>query len=105
MNEYLILQSIDKSVNRYRAYGISVSQVNDTYYMVKTTWGRISNVRQSNTRLFDTADSMKQYISQILQLRKNHGYALVEQSERFPKVKSLSKLGSAPCFSFQPTIF
>ena len=105
MNEYLILQSIDKSVNRYRAYGISVSQIDETYYMVKTTWGRISNVRQSNTRLFDTADSMRQYISQILHLRKNHGYALVEQSESFPNMNPLSKINPAPFFSFQPTMF
>ena len=34
-------------------------QIDDTYYMVKTTWGRISNVRQSNTRLFDSVASMK----------------------------------------------
>ena len=100
MNGYLVLQSIDPTVNRFRGYSISITtiQTQDTIYIVRTAWGRISNLYQSHTRLFSNTEEATQYIYKNLLTRKRHGYSLLEKSNDFPSIELLHDFSSLPSF-------
>ena len=111
INGYLILHSIDPSINRFRAYSISITtiQTQDIIYMVRTAWGRISNLYQSRTQLFSSKKDAIQYIYTTLLARKRHDYSLLERSKGFPSIELLHKFSSVPtiesCFSSQLSLF
>lgn len=107
LNGYLVLQSTDSKVNRHRAYTISISTfyTSETIYMVRTAWGRVSNLYRFNTRLFNSETEAEKYIHAILLLRKRHGYIVTECSNQFPDVTTLDQLPKAIAVRQQLTLF
>lgn len=100
INGYIVLNSIDPNINRFRAYSISITtiQTQETLYMVRNQWGRISNLYQSNTRLFKDIEVAKRYIRTTLLVQKRHGYFISEKSNGFPSIELLHEFSSVPTF-------
>ena len=86
MNEYISLQSINPSINRYRGYMISLFtlKTNVTHYVVMTRWGRRNKLSSSLTKIFTSESDATKYVNAILSKRKRNGYSLVSQSKSFP---------------------
>ena len=109
LNGYLVLQSIDPTLNRFRGYSITINtfqtQTQDTIYTVRTAWGRVSNLYQSNTRLFLSLKDVQQYIHTNLLTRKRHGYSIVEQSIGFPNVPPIETFLKTSIQHKQPSLF
>lgn len=84
--------------NRHRVYTIFVSEKGGLY-SVTLLWGRIGAKKQRKIQVCETLDILNRCIINILKMRLNHGYLLVEKSEYTPSYDILNEFKQDALYS------
>jgi predicted DNA-binding WGR domain protein len=92
----ILLESIDPSRNRRRAYSIRIEPSSPTKgYCVRTSWGRAPRRSHARKKTFPQWSEALTYVAALLAVRKRHGYALVVKTDAFPHLDILDEFPTA----------
>lgn len=106
--EYITLQSIRPSENRYRAYRISITLIETSkiIYAVSCYWGRISTgLNHHKHFIFESKKEATEFIKFLLTKRNRNDYSIITHSNSFPSDSILKKLPIKKIFPHQITLF
>lgn len=81
---FVVLQNVERKLNRYRAYSLSVLpvQVQPRHYIYKVTqsWGRIGGKMRTKVSFFDEFSESEKYVTALYKKRLAHDYLMVSHS-------------------------